>query len=345
MTASRAAQLPAFERPVPGTPPRPRRAALTRRLGGAATALLLAAAASGCVTVHGATALVPTATRSAATAALARFVTVSNAANLALDPKLNGTVETGGFGALDDANLTVERAAAPAGDPGYHKLVLHDTHVLIPRLRGWPKWFVVDTGQNRDDARWLMVFTHDSAAQPWRVSYLVPCARTQAPRFVTDSAGRAVPVPGGAAGLAVAPALLGARYAAYLQHGDRGSGLFADGPYTSQERAARRTGHPQDSGTVTEFADEAGDPARYGTVALRLAGGGALVFFTTQSQVRRTVAEGPVPVDARTKALLTGTARTSVTEYDIAEQAAVVPAHGEVTFVDQLSGEVDAHGS
>lgn len=345
MTAPSAAQLPPPVRPLPSPPPRGPRSRLTRRLGGVATALLLASAATGCVTVHGATALVPSATRAAAAKALSHFVRVSNEADTELDPRMTAQAETGALGALDEADITMRHATRPGGDPGNRKLALHDTHFLIPRQRGWPKWFVVDSGENRNDNRYLLVFTHDSATQPWRASYLLQTSPAQAPDFATDQHGDALAVPMSGARLAVEPGRLGARYAAYLQHGDQGSAAFADGPSTTGTRTSRRTRFPQGSGVVTQFADEPADPARFGTVALRLTNGAAMVFFTTQFQVKETVANGPIAVhDKGVQALLTGTPNTSITDDYLAMQVVTDPVAGKVAFVYQIQNLVDARG-
>jgi hypothetical protein len=315
-------------------------------LAGLAGALLLACTATGCVTVHAAGTLVPSATKAAARQALNRFVTITNQANTKLDDRLDAQAETGALGALDGAGIIERRAASPNGDPHYAKLALHDSRFLIPKLRTWPKWFVVDTGQNRDAKRWLLLFTHDSAQQPWRASYLLPVPAALDPRFATDQAGYVLPVPDDDSGLAVPPGRLGTEYAAYLQHGPQGSTAFADGPATSQTRADRRRNQAKNGASaVTAYADEAADPAHYPTAALRLRDGGALAFFTTQFQVKTTVAKGPVNVtNAAVRALLTGTPNTSITLYEISEQAVTVPPSGKVTFLVQLDSVVDARG-
>ncbi len=341
MTAPSAAQLPYSARPLARPSARGPRSRSARRLAGLATALLLASAATGCVTVHGATALVPSATRAGAAKALAHWVKVSNEAQTRLDPQLNSQVESGALGALDGATLKEAHAADPGGNPGYRALTLSHTKILIPRQRGWAKWFVVDTVPNGGSDHWLLVFSHDSAAQPWRATYLALYTPAQAPAFATDGQGYAVAVPAAGSRLAVDPGALSARYAAYLQHGDQGPAAFAAGQYTSDERAGRRK---PTAGVAVQFADEAADPAHYPVAALRLKDGGALVFFTSQFQVKETVAKGPISVSGGTKALLTGTPNTSLTLFEISEQAVTVPATGKVVFLDQVKDVVDVHG-
>jgi hypothetical protein len=342
MTAS-AAHLPLSARRSPVRPPRPR-----RLLCGLAGAALLASAATGCVTVHGATALIPSARQADAAAALRHFVRVSNAANTKYDPSLNPAVETGALGAIDEASIKVRHVTTPAGDPGYQPLVLTDTRFLIPRQRGWPKWFVADSADNKDANRYVLVFIRDSAAQPWKASYLLDLPAARLPPFATDSTGHVEPAPLGGTDLLVRPGQLADRYAAYLQQGDKGSTAFADGPDTSQIRRLRSTRYAPRPGSVTQFADQAADQKADAPVALRLKDGGALVLFTTQHQARQKQTSGRISVtDPTLKALMAGTPRTTVTEFDVAEQAVLVPAGsagGKVTFLQRIVKPVGATG-
>ncbi|WP_252395650.1 hypothetical protein [Streptantibioticus parmotrematis] len=310
---------------------------------------LLAAGATGCVTVHGERALVPSVQRADATKALERFVRLTNEANTQLDPSVNTQAETGALGAIDGAGIKARHVGSPAGNPGYKPLVLTDSRLVVPRQRGWPKWFVVDTADNRDKDRWLLVFTRDSVAEQWKASYLLVVTPGADPRFATDTKGYAEPVPVTGSGLLLQPGGLGPAYAAYLQRGDAGSPDFAAGPDTTVLRQQRRTQYAPTPQVVTQFADAGADPVRYPPVALRLADGGALVFFTTQHTMKQTVAKGPVRVqDPTVNALLTGTPSRSVTLTYVSEQVATVPSAatggGEVVFVDRIAGLVSATG-
>ena len=345
MTAPSAAHLPPSARRPAAAPrrPRPRRTAL-----GLAAAALLTATASGCVTVHGSTALVPSARKADAQRALDHFVTVSNAANSRLDPSPVAAVETGALGAIDGSGIKIRHVNHPAGNPGYQPLVLSDTRFLIPRQRGWPKWFVADTADNRDKGRWLLTFVRDRAGQPWKASYLLVVGNSRLPDVAVDADGYAEPVPLAGTGLLVQPGELARRYTDYLQHGDKVPAVFAAGRYTSLVRQDRRTRYAPNPQYVTAFADQAADPAQYAPVALRLRNGGAMVFFTTDHQMKQTVAKGPVNVrDAGVRAILTGTPNTSVTLFRIAEQVVTVPAAGSagtVVFLDHIDQLVAAHG-
>ncbi|AEW93728.1 MULTISPECIES: hypothetical protein [Streptomycetaceae] len=336
---------------APSAHPRPFRR-LRRRLPAAAAVLLLATGAGGCVTVHGERALLPATGKADAERTVRHFVEATNVANGKLDPGPAGQVETGALALIDGAGLKARHVNHPAGNPGYQPLVFHDTRYLIPRQRGWPKWFVVDTAENRDASRWLLVFTRGGSHEAWRASYLNVVAPAELPVFATDGDGYAEPVGPTAQGLAVQPGQLGARYTDYLQHGEKGAALFAGGAWTSGLRQTRRTRYAPTPEVYTQFADEAADPAQYPPVALRLADGGALVFFTTHHLMRQTVAHGPVKVtDPQIAALLTGTPGKSVTLVDLAEQVVRVPpeatggaANHQVTFLNRIEGTVSASG-
>ncbi|MEU1629053.1 hypothetical protein ABZ746_27805 [Streptomyces sp. NPDC020096] len=323
---------------------------LRRRLPSVAASALLASLATGCVTVHGEQAVIPAVRKADAPAALDHFAQVVNDANTKLDPSLNAQVETGALGAIDGAGIKARHVNNPSGNPGYQPLRFSDTRFLIPRERGWPKWFVADTANSRDSSRWLLVFTRDSVNDPWRASYLSVLASGQLPDFATDAQGYAVPVPVTGTDLLVQPGELGTRYTAYLQQGDKGSTAFAQGGETSGLRAQRRTQYAPTPQVVTQFADQSADPAQYAPVALRLKDGGALVFFTTRHVMKQTVAKGPVAVkDPNINALMTGKPNTSVTLYKVAEQVVKVPAQSDsgakVVFLNRIEGLVSASGA
>jgi hypothetical protein len=321
-----------------------------RGLPSLAALALLAFSATGCVTVHGADAVVPAVRKADAPAALDHFAQVVNDANTKLDPSLNAQVEAGALGAIDGAGIKARHVNSPSGNPGYQPLRFSDTRFLVPRERGWPKWFVADTATNRDNNRWLLVFTRDSVNDPWKASYLSVLTARQLPDFATDGQGYAVPVPVEGSDLLVQPGELGAQYTAYLQQGDKGSTAFAQGDQTSALRAQRRTQYAPTSQVVTQFADEPADPAQYAPVALRLKDGGALVFFTTRHEMKQTVTKGPVVIkDPNINALLTGTPNKSVTLFKVAEQVVKVPARSDsgakVVFLNRIEGLVSASGA
>jgi hypothetical protein len=242
--------------------------------------------------------------------------------------------------------LKVKRASHPQGDPGYRPLELSGARFLIPEQRGWPKWFVADTANNRDTNRWLISFVRAGAGQPWKATYLLVLDPKEMPRLRIGKDGYARAVPPKDPGLAVSPADLGAAFAGYLRTGGP-RGRFADGAHTSRLRRERdRTAKTPKY--VTQYVDQPVSGREYPPIALRTADGGALVLFTSQHSWKVTAARGTrLPASGSyTKVLMTGAPKRSVTRVGMAEQAAVVPraGAGEVEIVNRIIGIVSAHG-
>jgi hypothetical protein len=319
-----------------------------RRLLLRTTAFVSAAALStltGCVTVHGEREVIPSTTKAEARKALERFTDGYNTAYRTGDPAAIADVETGALHAMGQAGLTTQRATRPNGNPDYPPLELTDVKLAIPKQAGWPKFFVMDTDSNRDDNRWLLVFTRSGADRPWKASYLSILSNDEVPDFRTDKDGWAEPVAVGASSdLVVAPGRLSTSYTEYLQTG--GGGLFADGLATSEQREARRK-LLRTPTFWTEFKDEPAKSPQYAPVALRTADGGALAFFTTHHAEKRTMAEGyriGRIKDATATALLTGKPDTWLTLVRISESAVRIPPEGQVVFLNRLEGLTSAKG-
>ncbi|HEX5568805.1 MAG TPA: hypothetical protein VFY14_18090 [Streptomyces sp.] len=291
-----------------------------------AVALAGLAGLTGCITVHGEKAVVPATTEAEAAKALDRFTKANNEANRTHDAKLNGTIETGPLGAIDQAGLRARHTVHPDGNPDHRPLELTDPRFLIPRQAGWPKFFVADAAANRGDGRrWLLVFTRGGVDEDWKVSYLSVLAAGAVPEFSRDDQGYVEAVPTDeTAGLAVAPDELSRAYTDHLREGGT---VFAKGAMTSGLREERKK-TADSPGARTEWADLPAKDERFAPVGLRTEDGGALVFFTSHHQMKQTVAEGyrPQIKDPYVKALLEGTAEQSVTYVRLALQAASVPA-------------------
>jgi hypothetical protein len=317
-----------------------------RRFCWGAAAVALTVPLAGCVTVHGERENVPAAQPDEAAQALANFVAANNAATKSYDPALITRTEAGPLGAIDEAGVRAKHANNPAGNPSYSPLVFSDTKYLIPRQVGWPKFFVADTAVNRGTgARWLLVFRRGAAGQPWQGDFLAVATTGQLPAVATDKDGYAQALPLAGTDLLVQPGQLAAAYASYLQDG-KGS-VFAAGPSTSELRATRAD-HARTANSVTQYADQAAQGGDYDPVALRTADGGALVFFGTRHQSRATYREGyQLTIDPDTKALMTGTPKTSVTLSTVGQQLVTVPkgsGSGEVVFISRVLGLVSAKG-
>ncbi|MCZ4123163.1 hypothetical protein [Streptomyces sp. H39-S7] len=321
-----------------------------RRLSLTAAVLLLTLMpVTGCVTVHGERALVPAVTKAEAAKALDRFTRLNNEAKRSYDPAVLAKAETGALGAMDHGSMTARHANHPEGNPAAVPLKLTDARFLIPKQRGWPKWFAADVLSNASgDAHWLLLFQRSAVSDPWKASYLAVIAADRMPKFVLDHDGYAEPVPLDDSGLLVEPGRLSAAYTSYLQTGTAATLAFADGAQTSQVRQQRRKG-ASTSAAVTEYADQPVDAGEFPPVGLRTTDGGAVVFFASRHQSRLTTPGKPLKVDdPDTKALMTGTPKNSVTLVRVAEQAVTVPpandAQGKVDFLGRLQGLVSAKG-
>ncbi|MGW3207911.1 hypothetical protein [Streptomyces sp. NPDC001135] len=310
----------------------------------AASLTALSLTASGCVVVHGEREMLPAATRAEAAKALTAFTTAYNKADKAYDNSLDAPYLTGPFGDITAARLKALHAGSPSGNPHHVPLKLSDVNITIPKKPGWPRWFVADAqGNKTGKARWLMVFTRGDLGERWRVAYVTLLAPGAVPEFKTDKDGWAEAVPAGSTQLAVAPGKLSADYAAYLKKGGR---TFADGTYTSVERANRAKRYHK-PGLVTQFIDRPLTSGDYAPLALRTADGGALVFFTTHHYEKQTAATGTT-VPAQTKdvqALTKGEVKQSLTLELMSAQAAVDPAgSGRVSVLGRVPGLVSAQG-
>lgn len=316
-------------------------------LGAAAIALTLPLA--GCMTVHGERENIPSVSKADAARVLANFTAVNNRVGKSYDAKGVTAVESGALGATDEAGLRAKHATHPDGNPDYGPLVFSDSRYLIPRQVGWPKYFVVDTATNRaSGARWLLVFRRSAARQPWKASYVASIATEDIPKFARDKDGYAVPLALAGTNLPVQPGRLSAEYTDYLG-GKSSSGVFADGSATSQLRSDRNA-QAKTPNSVTQYADQPAEGGEFTPVALRTADGGALVFFASHHQSRATFRPGyRLVIDPSTKALMTGTARTSITLTQLADDAVTVPppggsGGGKVDFLSRVVGLISAKG-
>ncbi|MDT0344525.1 hypothetical protein [Streptomyces litchfieldiae] len=321
------------------------RARLTTATAGLATALAMVASLSGCMTVHGETAVVPAASEEEAQEALERYVEISNEALGDLDPELNSTAETGPLGAIRAASLTMLDEADPAYE--FPELEVSDTQFHIPQQAGWPKFFVADTQTTQTpDNRWLIVFTRNSIDEDWRASYLSVMPTEGGPALAEDEDGYLEDLPVGEdtnTGVGVEPGAVGQAYVDYVQSGE---GPFVGGDYTSGELTAREEAN-SDPRYATDYQDQVPEGAEFAPVAMRTQDGGALVFFSTTRFEKQTMAEGQqLVVDPLVEVLLEGEARTSQTLEWLGMHASVVSEgeNGQVDILHRSIGVVGATG-
>ncbi|MFE7837390.1 hypothetical protein ACFU53_15540 [Streptomyces sp. NPDC057474] len=312
----------------------------------AVTALSLTA--SGCVVVRGDLEIVPTATQGEAARALTDFTTAYNKADKAYDQSQDASRVTGALADIDGGKLRSGAKINPSGNPNHVALKLADVKYTIPEKAAWPRWFVADATANKGNAtdRWLFVFTRDGLTDLWEVSFLTIVAAEDMPEFKKDENGHAQVVTPDDPELSVTPAELPDKYVTYLKED---SALFADGPYTSAERAERQQNAAK-PGLARQYIDEALTNGDYAPVGLRTTDGGALVFFTSRHYQKQTAAQGvDIPVnDAAVRALMTGEPVESLTLEFVNNQAVLDPAKTEsdqqVRFLSQVGGLTGAKG-
>lgn len=315
----------------------------------AAAATALAVPLTGCVTVHGESADIASVQPAEAARVLARFAEVSNAATKAYDESLIDATESGALGDTDRAGLRAKHVNHPEGNTSFSPLAFSDARFLVPKQRGWPKFFVADTATNRGDTRWLLVFRRFAAGDPWKASFLAVLAKDALPALATDKDGHVLPLPVAGTDLLVQPGQLSRGYTSYLQMAATAP-QFAPGPSTS-DLLAGRDKNRRTPNSVTQYADQPADGGDFAPVALRTRDGGALVFFASRHQTRATYRAGyRLTIDQDTQALMAGTPRTSVTLSRVGQQAVTVPASdggpdAKVTVVSRLVGLVSATGA
>ncbi|MDI3405967.1 hypothetical protein [Streptomyces cavernicola] len=302
----------------------------------------MAVTASGCVTVHGEREIVPAATKAEAARALKDFTKAYNAAEAEADPAKDAKYLTGPFGAINQADLKVraERKKNGSEGPAPTPLKFDDTKFTIPKQAGWPRWFVADSGSNKDNNdqfRWVLVFTRGGMDLPWEASYVAFLKPGQVPKFKKDADGLAEPVALNDSKLTVPPKNLSKEYASYLKDGGE---TFEEGTHTSGWREKRER-EAERLGLVTQYIDEPQNSGDFAPVGLRTENGGALVFFSTRHFEKRTAAEGlnlRIPADVR--ALMRGDAKGAVTLESVAGQAALVPPKGGTNSLVQVLNRV-----
>ncbi|MFI9200644.1 hypothetical protein [Streptomyces sp. NPDC053048] len=255
-----------------------------------------------------------------------------------LDPALVDRVESGALAEIGRADLAAQRAVTPRGNPGYPALKLDNARFTIPKMAGWPKFFVADTRSNRDRNRWLVVFTREAAKEPWKASYLTLLAEGKVPEFAVGKDGYAEAVPAGGDGPGPAPEALSRSYTDYLRTGE--GRTFAPGGATSLLRAERAK-LARTPTFWTEYIDTPDKAPGFPVPALRTRDGAVVAFFTAHHREKRTMVKGvrPSVTEPRTKALLKGDLERAVTYTRVSESAVRIPAGsggGPVVFLNRI---------
>ncbi|MFE7124467.1 hypothetical protein [Streptomyces sp. NPDC057617] len=314
--------------------------------------MVLSLTASGCVTVHGELAVVPSAKRSEAAQALKDFTDAYNKADKAYDPALDADHVTGALGLINQASLKARSITNPDGNSAHQPLELTDAKFTIPKKAGWPRWFVADTRSNRDTAdgpafRWLVVFLRSAPEKRWEAAYLTILAPDQVPEFKTDKDGWGEAVEPDSTKVSVAPRDLSKEYASYLSTGKPEH--FAAGPHTDAWRK-ERADKARLPGLTTQYIDQPVTEGDFAPLGLRTKEGDALVFFATRFFERQTAAkEVRLQLNDDVRALLEGQVTDTITKEWLSSQTVLVPgsdaAAPEVVVEGRLQGVTAAKGS
>ena len=156
----------------------------------------------------------------------------------------------------------------------------------VPALSGFPQWFVVAVdrttvtgGKPGATARTLMLFAREKQTDRWTLGGTAVLSRPL-PAIARDAEGYAVAVPTTDTSLLLRPDVVGATHAAVVDDGPASpaAAVVAAGPQTTGLHAAQaaRAAAERARGLNYEWLLQG---ASWPQVGLRLAGGGALVFY------------------------------------------------------------------
>jgi hypothetical protein len=333
-------------------------------------ALAVVATTSGCATLTSRPNAARTGEiRAAVTAAQAQAVWARFAAARTADPRkgsekaalarLSGTF-SGTSLVVESAALRLDRRAR-SGKGSSPAATYGEPTLLVPRVFGYPKWFAVrvraqlPTAAGAPAAKQtrFLVFVRTRAGSGWRQDYEVGVPEAlveRLPDVFVDGDGLAEAVPPETGdGLVLAPAAVGAAWAAAVVAGTPAKGAAVSGETFRRRRLADRDGDVLGLGESTSVGYTA--KARPGpSFALRTKDGGALVLFATDDV--RTY--GPAPGAAAglkiavtgDYALLAGATQLRTMRVARLDQwlAAVPPREGAAQVLGARSGLVKVSG-
>ena len=186
---------------------------------------------------------------------------------------------------------------------------------LIPTLSGYPQWFVVAVnrttvtgGKPGGTSSTLMLFARATKAAGWTLGGTAVLSRPL-PAIAREADGYAISVPAGDSDLLLRPDVVGATHAAVVDDGPTSpaAAVVAAGPQTTGLHTAQaaRAAEEQARGLQYQWLLQG---TTWPQVGLRLAGGGALVFYgmylNTTTEHPNLVEGAPIPVPAAFAPLL-----------------------------------------
>lgn len=288
----------------------------------------------------------PAATPVAARSIVAKYNAVREQADERLDGSLLTQIEGEELLDIDQGAYFVSvRVDKPEGYAAVR--LAPPEQVLSPRFAAYPMWFVVFARDQKGGNKRVAVFERADSVSPWLMT-MAPATTPDAglPPVAVDDTGAAVTV--GAeddTGTGVSPATALQRYAAALAPGEsEDDGFFAPDAFLGQNREF------QETQAALPFASfEQSWSAQAPEFALRVAGGGALVFGTlTRRDAYSVQANSYIDWDdnADTAAYLPGRVYRSAT-LDYSHQVLLFlppKGQGKPRLIGQYGGVVDGQG-
>jgi hypothetical protein len=287
------------------------------------------------------------ATPTVAAAVIDHYNQVRAQADELLDGSVLPRIEGGDLLDIDQGIYFVSvRVARPAGFAAVR--LTPPEQVLSPRFDAYPLWFAVLAGDEKGGNKRVAVFERADSVSPWLMTMAPETTADAAlPAVVEDDTGAAVTVgPQDGTGTGLSPTAALQRYAGALAPGDSADDdLFADDAFLSQTRSFQQT---QDSLPFATFEQSwTAQPPRF---ALRVEGGGALVFGTVDRRDAYTVQPNSYidwDDNADTAAYLPGRVyQSAVLDYSHQLLLYLPPrGEGQPRLIGQYGGVVDGQGS
>ncbi|MPZ61650.1 MAG: hypothetical protein GEU93_10215 [Propionibacteriales bacterium] len=278
---------------------------------------------------------------------IAEFNLTRQEADTLLDGSLLPDIESGSLLDIDQGAYFV--AARVAGHTAAARLRLEPPdEVLSPRFAGYPMWFVAVSRDAGGDTQRVVVFERQDSVSPWLMTMAPEISGdTELPAMELDRGDAVVTAPPDSArGVAMSGSEALSNYAAALTGEDAPENdLFVDDDFLRRTREFQRS---QRSLPFADFTQSwSAEPA---SLAMRVAGGGLLVFGTLERADAYSVHPSSYidwGSNADAKAYLPGRA-LSAARLDYRHQVLLfVPprGEGEAQLIGQYGGVVDGSGS
>jgi hypothetical protein len=240
-----------------------------------------------------------------------RYVTASDAAAVQGDQaQALSLVTSAQWAQVQSQYLTLASVGTPVTRYAYGAPVFY-----VPALPGYPQWFVVavprhtvTAGREGPAARTLMLFARARKTVPWTLSGMAVLSGPL-PKIALEG-GYAIPVSAVDQSLLLRPDVVGATQAAVADDGPASpaTAVVAAGPQTTGlfKAQAAQAAAQQRRGLQYQWLLQG---APFPQVALKLAGGGALVLYgmylNTSNEHPGLDAGSPIPVPAAFTPILT----------------------------------------